>query len=52
MTWKELKEALERLGLKDEDTVWYIDVTFPTFDDLRVDHPKGSESLGAAVSNF
>jgi len=26
-TWKEIKEAFERAGVKDEDEILYIDVT-------------------------
>jgi hypothetical protein len=26
MTWKEFKEAVEREGVKDDDTIGYIDV--------------------------
>lgn len=29
MTWDELKEAISKAGVKDDDEIWYIDVSFP-----------------------
>lgn len=26
MTWKEFKEEAERMGMKDDDEVWFIDI--------------------------
>jgi len=32
MTWAELKEAIEKAGVKDDDKIWYIDICFPEQD--------------------
>ena len=34
MTWAELKEAIEKAGVKDDDEIWYIDVSFPEQEDF------------------
>jgi hypothetical protein len=29
VTWAEFKAEMAKLGVKDEDVLWYIDVNFP-----------------------
>jgi hypothetical protein len=36
MTWKEFKERVEREGVKDEDEINFIDVSFPLYSDEKV----------------
>lgn len=40
MTWKEIKEEIEKLGVKDEDEVLYIDSHFPPMISLTVEKNK------------
>lgn len=55
MTWKEFKEFLEKNGVKDSDRIWYIDVTYPTEGNVRVQLESESEyvqsSIGIRVYN-
>jgi hypothetical protein len=46
MTWKEFKEEAERLGIKDDDEIWYIDIHGG--EKLRV---KADAQLGKALSS-
>ena len=46
MTWGQFKRAVEKQGVKDEDDIWYIDVSFsPPF---QIEEHK---DLGKAISN-
>lgn len=45
MTWKELKEKVEAEGVKDDDLVWYIDVS--SYDTVQVEsHINGWKISG------
>lgn len=46
MTWKELKEWLNE-HIKDDEKIWYIDISFPDSKDLVVSRGK---SLGISVT--
>lgn len=30
MTWKEFKDAVETAGVRDDESLWYIDASFPS----------------------
>lgn len=46
MTWKEFKERAEKLGVKDEDEIFYIDIHLPEPTYLSVDL---SDELGVKI---
>ena len=46
MTWAETKAEMERLGVKDEDDIWYIDISYSPPFEARKD-----ASLGWAISD-
>ena len=39
MTWKEFKDAVDKRlaedGISEDDSIWYIDVSFPDMDDFE-----------------
>ena len=41
MTWLEFKNKSEKLGIKDEDTLWFIDISFDEEFELRKDKHCG-----------
>jgi len=45
MNWKEFKERVESQGVKDEDEIWYIDISFD--DDFECHN--SDERLGWAI---
>lgn len=45
MTWLEFKKKAEELGVKDDDKVWYIDISFDDDFTLERDNHCGV-SLG------
>ena len=53
MTWGEFKKAVDALGAKDDEEIWYIDVSCPRPDQFtpesRAVYRQGN--LGLAVSN-
>lgn len=51
MTWKEFKEAVEAQGVKDEDEIWYIDVSEMHPEDFRIERRSygGSENIGVVI---
>ena len=30
MTWAEFKKCVDDAGVKDDDEIWFIDITYPT----------------------
>jgi hypothetical protein len=52
MTWQEFKEAIEAAGVKDDDEIWYIDVSFPTKEDFEAGqiHVGRDEKMGITVA--
>jgi len=42
MTWKEFKDEAEKQCITDDMEIHYIDVTFPTAEEMRVS-PQGNE---------
>lgn len=44
MTWKELKEKVESLGVKDDDEIWFIDIG--DFGDLHVERHREDGAVG------
>ena len=36
MTWGDFKAYLEKNGIKDDDEIWYIDISFPEEKDLTI----------------
>lgn len=49
MTWEEFKKHLEEKGVKDDDEIWYIDVSFPIKRDIVVE--RDELELGIKVYN-
>jgi len=45
MTWLEFKNKAEILGVKDEDEIWYIDISFS--DHFKIER---DEHLGVSIS--
>ena len=48
MTWKEFKEQVERLGLKDEDELWYIDIQGNEELDVKKDERHGWKAVNSS----
>lgn len=38
MTWGQFKALVEARGAKDDDVLWYIDVTAPVDEFINVEH--------------
>jgi len=45
MTWIEFKNKAHQLGIKDEDKLWYIDISFD--DDFKLER---DEACGVSLS--
>jgi len=46
MKWKEFKKKVELLGVKEEDEIWYIDISFD--DEIYVNY---REKLGWRINS-
>ena len=42
MTWGQFKALVEARGAKDDDVLWYIDVTAPVDEFINVEHTNTS----------
>jgi hypothetical protein len=54
MNWLEYKLFVESKGVKDNDVIWFIDVTHPTNDAERIDKEFAvwkDPKLGIVISN-
>jgi hypothetical protein len=51
MTWKELKEAIDKQlkerGISEDTEIWYIDISFPIKDNLKI----YGEEMGISIAN-
>ncbi len=35
MTWGEFKQAVDKAGVKDDEEIWFIDISFPSKGDFE-----------------
>ncbi len=52
MTWKEIKDKIEELGVKDEDRLSYIDISCDLLADLSTITATKSENKTISVNEW
>lgn len=52
MTWKELKEFVERQGVKDDTIVVYIDISYPSNENTPVIEMENEIDKGKPCGRF